>query len=259
MDIRDIKTEIIGSFNAIQDSIKAKGVEVAEGTKPRELANKVAEVYDKATGDFWDIIQQNGNRTDYQSAFKNWSAEYIRPKYKVIPTVVNGATTTFEYCKQVKKIEAKHFDFSQKPTGNNNNAGYYCTFNGCSKIEEIEDIGLIPQYVYYQTFGYNNKLHTIAKIGSDVNTKYQNTFKECGELQNLTIDGIIGQNGFDIHWSTKLSAESLASIINALSTTTTGLTITLPTTAQANYEAVYGSGSWNVLTATRSNWTIAYA
>jgi hypothetical protein len=102
-------------------------------------------------------------------------------------------------------------------------------------------------------------MKTIEKIILKDTVKCSNWFANATGLENVIFEGTIGQNGFDIHWSTKLTAASLESIINTLSSTTTGLTITLPTTAQSNYEAVYGSGSWNVLTATRSNWTIAYA
>jgi hypothetical protein len=99
----------------------------------------------------------------------------------------------------------------------------------------------------------------IEGIAINENCNVHSSFINCTKLEKLIMSGTIGQNGFDVHWSTKLSADSLKSIINALSTTTTGLTITLPTTAQSNYEKVYGSGSWATLTATRSNWTIAYA
>ena len=208
---------------------------------------------------FWDMFQDSGNRTNYNSAFSRWTCEYIRPKYKVVITEGQGGAQVFIGNPSLKKVEAKYFDFSQKPTGTNNNYGYYYTFSGCSKLEEIEDIGLIPQHNYLYAFQYCYELHTIAKMGVNENTKFEGTFIQCNKLQNLIIVGTIGQNGFDIHWSTKLSADSLKSIINALSTTTTGLTVTLPSTAQANYEAVYGSGSWNVLVATRSNWSIAYA
>ena len=208
---------------------------------------------------FWDMIQDYGNRTNYNTAFARWNCEYVRPKYKVIAKDGQSAGSVFSNMLELKKVEAKYFDFSQKETGANHNTGYYYTFSGCSKIEEIEDIGLVPQYSYVYSFGYCYKLHTIAKMGVDENTAYTKTFEKCEALENITIEGTIGQNGFDIRWSTKLSADSLKSIINALSTTTTGLTITLPKTAQANYEAVYGSGSWATLTATKSNWTIAYA
>lgn len=182
--------------------------------------------------DFWDAIQFNGTRNNYAYAFARWDVEYVRPKYKVIPTDANGVGNIFVNCSNLKKIEAEYFDFSQKLTGTNNNAGYYYAFSNCSVLEEIEDVGLIPQHNYYYAFSHCYNLHTIAKMGVDANTKYQNTFQRCNNLVNLTLDGTIGQNDFDIHWSTKLSADSLKSIINALadkSGTGTTFTITLGT------------------------------
>ena len=258
-NIKNNVNEAIASLNAIRDKIVEKGVDVAEGTKTRLYANKVDEVFKAGEDGLWDIIQNYGNRTNYSSGFARWGIEYIRPKYKVVVTDGQGAIQIFRDNKILKKVEAKYFDLSQKPTGTNNNYGYYYMFSGCDRLEEIEDIGMIPQHNYISCFSSCGMLHTIAKMGVNENTKYENTFKSCIALENITIEGTIGQNGFDIHWSTLLSADSLKSIINALSTTTTGLTITLPTTAQSNYESKYGSGTWATLTATRSNWTIAYA
>lgn len=203
---------------------------------------------------FWDDVQDYGNRADYVRAFASWGSKYIRPKYKVIPKELNGAAAIFEYCKKLKKIEAKYFDFSQKETGTNANAGYYYTFNSCAVLEEVEDVGLIPQSNYTNTFAYDCKLHTIAKMGVDENTKFSNAFISCKELVNLTIDGIIGQNGFDIHWSTKLTHDSLMSIINALadkSGTGTTWTITLGTDNLAKLTDTQKA------IATQKGWTLA--
>lgn len=259
-------------FKAIADKIREK-LGITELIKPNDFADKIDDVYaagKKAEYDaFWDGVQDYGNRTGYSQAFSNWGSEYIRPKYKVIPKESNGVSAIFEYCKKLKKIEAKYFDFSQKETGTNNNAGYYYTFNSCNKLEEIEDIGLIPQVNYINTFAYDYKLHTIAKMGVDENTRFSNAFISCEELVNLTIDGVIGQNGFDIHWSTKLSAKSLYNIITALSTTFEGI-IKLPKTAEENYNKnppegapatwleLVGDGTEEHL-GIRPNWTIAYA
>ena len=89
-------------------------------------------------------------------------------------------------------------------------------------------------------------------------------FTNCFQLQNLTIEGIIGQNGFNVQWSTKLSKASITSIINALSETTSGLTVTLSKTAVNNaFETSAGaadgstSEEWTTLEGTKTNWTIS--
>ena len=184
---------------------------------------------------FWDMFQNGGKRNAYGSAFARWGAEYIRPKYKIIPTDSNSASATFENCVNLKKVEAQYFDFSQKADAASNNAGCYYTFNGCNNLEEIEDIGLLPQRNYYSAFANCYKLKTIAKMGVSENTIFNaNTFKSCNLLENLTIDGTIGQNNFNLKDSTKLSKASITSVINALSSTTSGLTVTFSKTAVEN-------------------------
>jgi hypothetical protein len=65
---------------------------------------------------------------------------------------------------------------------------------------------------------------------------------------------VIGQKNFNVHWSPKLSKASIESIINALSSTTSGLTVTISKTAK---EAAFTSAEWSALIATKSNWTIS--
>ena len=178
---------------------------------------------------FWDVYQNNGSAKGYSYAFAGqaWKDAVYNPKYDI---VINYTAAYM----------------------------YYDTRITDTKIVIDLANGSGSRTTSYM-FGSATSLVTILKLIVSSTTPFSNTFHNCPELVNLIIVGTIGQNGFDVHWSTKLSADSLKSIIDALSTTTTGLTITLPTTAQSNYEAVYGSGSWSTLTATKSNWTIAYA
>ena len=207
--------------------------------------------------EFWDGFQNYGQKTSYQNAFEQSAIEYIRPKYKIIPTGSTGVSCMFMSAK-VKKIEAKYFDFSQVPIENYTARGLNYTFSSCTNLEEIEDIGLSPSYAFTYTFAWCGKLHTIAKITFAENTIITHVFDSLHSLVNLTIGGTIGQNGFNVQWSTKLSKASITSIINALSTTTSGLTVTLSKTAVNN---AFNGGStgdeWLNLVATKNNWTIS--
>lgn len=267
--IQNNVNEAIASLNAIRDKIVEKGVDVAEGTKPRLYANKVDDVFEagkKAERDmFWDTFQDYGNRINYQFAFsyKSFNSSNFYPKYD-INIVKDGASVFYN-------MEGEPFSFSQRliDCGVKLDTSKAVTtarmFTGCLAITELPIIdltGITNRHLSTRItdmFRRCTNLVTIEKIIVEEDIIFDNCFMYDTALENITIEGTIGQNGFDVQWSTKLSADSLKSIINALSTTTTGLTITLPTTAQANYEAVYGSGSWATLTATRSNWTIAYA
>ena len=228
--------------------------------KTLQLKQDFDDVYEagkKAEYDaFWDGMQDYGNRQNYDRAFRNWSGtKIIKPKHAVI---TNTLYEIFANCNEVEEIPT--VALAQNKTAFDT---CYNAFNNCYKLKSIDfDIanGAVASSAWDATFNYCYELKTIKKIVVLESQVFKlSTFRSCEALENLTIEGTIGQNGFDIHWSTKLSADSLASVVNALSATTTGLTITLPTTAQANYEAVYGEGSWDELTATRSNWTIAYA
>ena len=127
--------------------------------------------YDQAESDFWDAIQNYGNRESYNRAFRQWNSAYIRPKYKVTPTDAGSAVQTFNGNTGLKRVEAECFDFSQKPYVSNSSGAFYYTFDSCSELEEIEDIGIYDGY-FYRTFGYCSKLYTIAKIKVDENTVF---------------------------------------------------------------------------------------
>ena len=163
---------------------------------------------------FWDTIQDFGNRTDYNRAFKGWNCEYIRPKHRVIPTMNVGAICTFQNNTSLKKLEADYFDFSRKPSHTNSASAYYYTFQGCDALEEIEDIGIYPDAGLSNTFANNKKLHTIAKITVDENETFNAAFNGCSSLVNITFEGVIGKSiGFP---HSPLSVASAKSVISRL-------------------------------------------
>ena len=237
------------------------------------IAENTPKVYEagkqKQEEDFWDAFQYNGERIDYTYAFHEWGAEYIRPKYKVIPKdgkvpqlLESGQISRYYNmvygCPFLKKIEKEYFDLSQYYNENSYNAqsthGNYYTFANNPNLEEIEDVGMQP-YSYYSTFAICPKLHTIEVIRSNEKTWFSSTtFKYCLELQNIKIDGVIASD-ISFYQSKKLSRESIESIITHLSDTT-GATLTL--TTQAVNSAFPGEGEWETFLAENkpSVWTI---
>jgi hypothetical protein len=67
----------------------------------------------------------------------------------------------------------------------------------------------------------------VGTIISRADAPWDNAFRACNNLQEITFEGTIGKD-FDIHWSTKLSAVSLLSILTACNKEGAGVTITLP-------------------------------
>lgn len=185
--------------------------------------------YSEAENTFWKDFTDSGQRNDYGYAFKRSSFEYIRPSYKIAPTYYSTLGNVFADCKKLKKIEKEYFDFSKKDRGTSNATGVYWTFANCEVLEEIEDIGIQEDFQYSSTFQYNSALHTIEVIRTSISTKWDRAFFRCKSLVNLTIEGVIGQNGFDVS-DCPLSHDSLMSIINALadySSSGTTYTVTL--------------------------------
>ncbi len=192
-----------------------------------EAGKKAGTVNEWDYDEFWDNLQQNGTRPHYAYAFSytGWNDAIYNPKYPIAVSHVEGIGNAFVWNQQLTNTKVPI-----SVTNGKMNAAFGNT--ALKKIPSLEVNGV---------------------------TNFSNAFQNCKYLEEMNLSGVIDINGFDIHWSTKLSADSLASIVNALSADTTGLAVTLPTTAQANYDAVYGEGSWDILVATKPNWSIAYA
>lgn len=249
-NVREVNSVLV----AIKDKIVECGVEVAEGTHTRDYATKVKAVYDagkKSEYDaFWDAIQQNGNRTDYDSGFRNWQIEKIEPKY---PIRTASIAYMFYLCKNLTELPQFESVFSGGEF-----AGAFAAFNSCELLEEV-NIDIIPRESASNTFinsTFNGckKLRTIQKVVSLASFNWSTTFNNCISLEEVTIEGVIGQNGLNLQWSPKLSKASITNIINCLDTTTTGLTVTLSQTAVNN---AFTSDEWAALTNTKTNWTIS--
>lgn len=245
---------------------------IAENEQKVYDAGKQAE-YDA----FWDMFQINGERRNYGYAFLGgtWNEDMFQPKYDMNITV---GLLMFAY------------------NGHNNGgalidikgllerAGVTLDTSNCSDMKMFcyiaKSITRLPVISFESCTNLNanfyqaTSLKSIDKLilKSDGTNTYQNNsydrpFFSCNALEHMPVEGVIGQNGFDVHWSTKLDRESIISIINALSTTTTGLTVTLSKTAVNNAFGInvddpttYPEGSeWYELRNSKSNWTISFA
>ena len=205
-------------------------------TKLTTITENIPKVYEAGKDYIWEVVQQKGNRTDYGMAFTMWDIEYVRPKYKVIPTADYSGNQTFAKS-TIKKVEKEYFDFSQKPRTTYSQSGWYYTFSTCKNLEEIEDIGMQAMVNCTNTFAWCGKLHTIEVLRCDENTTWSNTFNSCSSLQNITIDGKIGQKSFNVSACKKLTKASLLSILKALSLDITATTtITFSTVHQTTLE-----------------------
>ena len=227
------------------------------------------EVYEKGKKDeydkFWDVFQNMGKRTNYKYGFAGhgWNSDNFYPKYDI---VVTSGTNMFQ---EFNGQEIKMFDLNERlnqlgikfDTSAVANFDYMFYAIRTYSIPSINTKNATRLRCVYQNA---RKVKTIGTLilKDDGSQEFIDCFSNCGALENFTIEGTIGQNGFNVQWSTKLSGASIVSIIEALSTTTSGLTVTLSQTAVNNmvFPIVGNKGtynSWTDLEQSRTNWTIS--
>lgn len=250
----------ISDFDTIKAAIKENGVDVPDGTATQSYGKLVNDVKDKAFaagkkseyGRFWDIVQPDG-RNVYMYMFAWWNWDYGNP---LKPVIINSASThitgMFNYCKNLKTINAEKFDFV-----NVGNAGNL--FANCESLESVPKINLCSTNLN----GAYMDCHKLKTVGLfDVsripaNWSYNSAFKNCYALEDIgEVRGQISQRDLNLQWSTKLNKATFIRIVNALSPEINGLTVTFSQTAKNN---AFTDAEWAELIGTKPNWTIALA
>lgn len=197
-------------------SIADKLVLVAENQQKVFEAGKQAE-YDA----FWDLFQQNGTRTGYGYAFVSWLPDFFRPKYELRPRNGVYMFREFNYYSHTTPID---FVSLLEETG------AVLDFSACTSwtqmffFAKITHLGTLDMRAYtsgYQIFNGMSNLVTIDKLilNGDVAYDFSDSFTTCRNLENLTIEGTVGAPKYDrfkLNECTKLSHDSLMSIINSL-------------------------------------------
>ena len=210
-------------------------------TRAKADYDAVYEAGKKAEYDaFWDAFQGNGTRGAYLYAFSmatqlyGWNDTIYNPKYPIIADDGYGVQECFRGNTVITDTKVPIID----KVGN-----IYSIFNGCKNLKRVESLTLeVPV------------------------TKANTAFFNCIELEEINVICNGGSFAADLSlkYSTKLSRASITSIINALSATTSGLTVTLSKTAvDTAFETTAGAGDgstsaeWQSIIATKSNWTIS--
>ena len=227
---------------------------LAEGVEQGKQAE-----YDR----FWDEYQQNGNRTDARGFFAGggWNAQNMRPKYDICPT---GAATNMFWYMSFEGDLAQHFQDLGITIDLSKATQAHSLFNSAQHVSRVGVIDLSScSGATSSMFSYCSRLVTIDKLVIVETTAWTTAFNGCTALENITVEGTVGQNGLNLQWSTKLSKASIESVVNALSATTSGLSVTLSKTAvNAAFATTEGgtdgstSTEWTTLANTKSNWTI---
>ena len=203
---------------------------------------------------FWDRYQRNGAKGLYQYAFAGfrWDDITFKPKYDIILAAGYSGTYLF-YAAQMSNLKdtlKKHgvtLDTSEAWFMGN---AFQSIVTTELPIIDLSNASLSTQYC----FASKHIQHIDKVVFSDNTNIHSSMFNGATSLESVEFDGVISKNGFDVHWSTLLNKASIESIINALSSTTSGLTVTLSKTAVNN---AFTAEERDALEATRQNWTIS--
>ena len=208
---------------------------------------------------FWDVFQQNGTRTYYGYAFAyGWNKTTFAPKYDIKPTVAMYMFNNSQIEGDLRKLLSDQgviLDFSQC----RGRVKYAFAVSKITALPTIDLTGLPESADEIEAiFGWTYHLHTIDALilKDDGSTPINDFFNTATALENIVIKGTIGKKGFNVSWSTKLTRDSLMSIINALQdkgTDTSGTiwAITLGTTNLAKLTDAEKA------IATQKGWTLA--
>lgn len=228
------------------------GESYAQGFTDGYTDGKQAE-YDR----FWDSYQQNGNRIAYAGAFKSWTDEIFNPKYDFIlinasQMFQNAKITTF-----ASKLKEKGLKFDTSKLSGSTAIQMFQE----SAVRDVPELDLRNCTNINYLFQSCSTLETVEKLilGNKL-TGATAIFTGNVKLKHIIFEGELAVTGLTISASPLLDKESIISLINILSTTTSGLAVTLSLTAvskafETSENANDGSNSteWTTLVATKQN------
>lgn len=235
-------------MTAIADAIREK----TGGTDLLNLdgmATGVNDVYEAGKATALKAISGNYTRKNYNYALNYTDFSGLTFDETVKPTSVDSM---FHY--YVGEYIPSGFDLSDVPV-TNTSGQWFCRY--AKQLKYFPDINYPAQTRYAGTWQGCYVLETIEIVRSDESSIYGVAFGDCKNLKNITFEGVIGQNiSFDT--STKLTAESIANIVEHLSDTAEGMTLTLSQTAVNNADWTNTDyADWATLIATKTNWTFS--
>jgi hypothetical protein len=228
-------------------SIAEKLTQIAENEQKVYEAGKKSE-YDE----FWDSFQQGKDAASYECAFQFWIGACFKPKHDIKIVGQHSGTNAFRGAKgfNLKEMTVDRgvaLDVSEATR-------LLSTFYG-TQLYEIPPLDLkscTRIELAFSNMMYSTEKVTLNNIKADC--VFDKAFKGTMGLKSLTITGTIGQDGFDVSSCTKLTRDSIESIVDALSNTATGKTLTLSKTAVEN---AFTDTEWDTLESTKTNWTIS--
>ncbi|MBQ7960919.1 MAG: hypothetical protein IJ285_06850 [Clostridia bacterium] len=229
-------------MTAIADAIRDK----TGGTDALTLdgmATEIPKVYEAGkqvqNDEFWDKYQAgmyvnettgevegNASRAFAGAA---WNAKTFYPKHNIHPITAVGLFYYFNegYSPMdlIARLKECNITLDTSKVSNLAQLFFSAAVSTVPTISTVAITGLIDRL-----FSGASNLKVIEKLVLRENgtQTFNQVFQNNRSLEEIRIEGTIGGSGFDIHYSTKLSRESLLSILQACKKDNAGVTITLP-------------------------------
>ena len=252
MTLKEQVLQLKTDFDDVYAKGKADGQ--AEGGDVSEIVSQFA-----------DTIQQRAensqNRGTYNNSFlaSNITETVLAKVMNAWDTSKSIIRTDFMFSKAPnigKGLYTDKFDLSNARTAR----GIFSN-SGVTKLKVIDVRKTESGYNGMANMFFDCKaLVSIDEFYPSTKTNFSGTFSGCSMLKTVIFKSEISQDLLDLSKSVLLDKESFESVINQLSSTASGLTVTLSLTAVNNaFEGGKDGTDWQTLIATKPNWTIAYA
>ncbi len=217
----------MSEFNAESIAVITEKLERASENVPLVYDAGGTAQYDE----FWNALQENGERRDYSYAFSGsmWNDSTFKPKY---PITASGSCSHMFYNCLIRALPCINLSGVTE---------FEFVIHGCTALRSIEKI-ILPNPTLIS--GYGGLLDS------------------CEALEDVAFEGVIGYD-IDLCLCDNLSFDSINSLINALDTELSGLTAVLSALAvDRAFESSPGASDgsrgevWLSLVATRPGWSI---
>ena len=230
-------------------SIAEKLVKIAENEQAVFEAGAKSE-YDR----FWDVYQAEGNRDNYNYAFTGygWTQSVFKPKYNIVPVTPTSMFSSSRIVDIRPQTIGVDVDFSKCTSF------YYLCSNSTIKYIGVVDCSSASPASLSYIFSSAKELVSVEKVimpEMDSAGFADKSFENAVKLEHIRIEGVIRRSTC-LRWSVVLTKESITSIVQALSDTAEGQTITFSQTAK---EAAFTDSEWAELIGTKPNWTFSLA
>lgn len=245
-------TNLMAAVNHLKDGYGQGG-----GDTETAYEQGLSEGKELTVGALSSAVQQNGQRTNYDDTFNGSSIDD-----DMLSALLNGWNSTIKQSNNMFRgtqnvtdgAYNEKLDFSLSTSLNSAFASSTVT-----KLKKIDARSTLAGWNGMANMFYNCKnLVSIDEFYPSTMCKFSGTFLGCENLEKIMFMSEIAQDSLSFHNSSKLSKDSIESLINALSTETSGLTVTLSQEAVDKIHAAEDVTTWfPALAETRPNWTIS--